>query len=222
MPQKIIILCDFDGTITFQDSLLPIYEGFASCGTHFAELWDLGEVGTREEMIGTFKCIHASREEMEPALDQLTIDQDLHKVMAYCQDLDLEFAILSDGLEWYVRYILGRYGFSDVTTYANQIEFLADGTFHFEFPWFNPVNPKRGLYKPDIVEKYHQAGYHTIFIGNGGSDQDAVWKAERIYAKNPLFDYCQKNDIAAQHFETFAELLKLWQKNPPHMDWRGS
>ncbi len=221
MKQKIIVLCDFDGTITHADVLEPIYSRFASCGTYFAELWHLGEIGTREEMIETFNCIHADRAQLESVLDEITIDEGVHDFLSYCKLLGFEFAIVSDGLEWYIRYILERYAIFDVEVFANQIVFNADGSFQFEFPWFNHSNPKRALHKPAIIEHYHQTGYHTIFIGNGSSDQDAVWEAERIYAKNPLFEYCLKKRIEAQHFESFADLVGKWKNDPPHVCWQG-
>ncbi len=220
MKNKVIVFCDFDGTITDKDALVPIYSRFASCGTHFADLWHIGEIGTREEFIETFNCIHSERAQLESVLDEITIDQGIHDILSYCRKAGLAFSIISDGFEWYIRYILQRYGISNVNIFANQIIFEADGSFRFEFPWFNEINPKRALYKPDIINKYHQAGYHTIFIGNGSSDQDAVWEAERIYAKNPLYEYCLEKKIEAQHFESFDDLVRIWKKNPPHENWQ--
>lgn len=222
MTPKIIVLCDFDGTITNEDALEPIYTRFASCGTYFAKLWHRGQIGTREEMIETFNCIHADRTQLESVLDEITIDEGIHDLLASCKSLGFEFAILSDGLEWYIRHILERFGVFNVIVFANQIIFKIDGSYQFEFPWFNHNNPKRALHKPAIIDQYHQAGYHTIFIGNGSSDQDAVWEAECIYAKNPLFEYCLTKQIKAQHFKSFTDLVENWKNNPPHACWQGS
>ena len=216
MSQKYVVLCDFDGTISDQDSLNPIYRQYATCGTKFAEQWERGEVGTREEMIETFQCIHASRAQMENALDEINLDAGLMDLLAFCNRERLPFVILSDGLEWYIRYLLGKAGVEDVPVYANQIRFLSDGGFAFEFPWFSPENPRRGLHKPAIVKKYQSEGYRTIFIGNGGSDEDAVWKADAVFAKEPLYSYCVIHGIQAKHFESMTELADCWKKNPPH------
>lgn len=222
MTLKIIVLCDFDGTITNEDALEPIYTRFASCGTYFAKLWHLGKIGTREEMVETFNCIHADRSQLESVLDEITIDEGIHDLLLSCKSLGYEFAILSDGLEWYIHHILERYNIFGVKIFANQIVFKNDGSFQFEFPWFNQNNPKRALHKPAIIDQYHQAGYHTIFIGNGSSDQDAVWEAEQIYAKTPLFEYCVAKQIEAHHFESFAELVGTWKNNSPHERWLGN
>lgn len=213
---KDIFLCDFDGTMGFHDTLDPIYLQKASCGMHYSEMWERGEITTQEELRSSFSCIQADKKELEDVLDTLVLDPAVKPFVEMIRGQGSPFIVLSEGLAWYVDYLLNRFKITVDKVYAAQIEFLGPGKFQIEFPWYDPVYPNRGTSKATIIEKYKQLDLRTIFIGNGSSDREAVWKADVVYAKNPLYQYCQEQGIAATHFENFSELLQLFETYPQH------
>lgn len=208
--QPIAVLCDFDGTITIGGVLDLIYKEFAapSCW-ELVERWIRGEITTPQEIRGCFSSMKASREEMEAVIDSVSIDPCFPEFVEFCQKQGYPLAVLSDGLRWYIDYVLKRYSIEGLEIFANEIEFLADG-YQISTPWYDPMTPKRGVSKPRIIENYKSEGYKVVFIGDGLSDIEAVNVADLIYARDQLLDYCKLNNISARSFLDMRDLLTKW------------
>jgi len=208
---RIAVLTDFDGTITIGGVLDLIYSQFAqpSCWK-LVERWIQGEITTPQEIQGCFSSMKATREEMESVLDSVQIDPGFPDFVQFCQQQGYTVAILSDGLRWYINYILNRHEFEGLQVYANEIIFLPDG-YQITTPWYHPRTPKRGVSKPNIIEKYKSEGYRVVFIGDGLSDIEAVSVADRIYARDELLDYCKQQDIPATSFSDMQDLITKWK-----------
>jgi 2-hydroxy-3-keto-5-methylthiopentenyl-1-phosphate phosphatase len=211
--QSIAVLCDFDGTITHCEVMDRIYQNFASgdCD-ELAKLWMRGEISTPQEIQGCFATIHATRKEMEAALDTIPFDTGFPALLDYCRRQGYPLVIVSDGLQWYIEYILNLHGISVLTIYANQIEFKPSG-FEISFPWYNPETPKRGASKPMIIRRYQNSGSRVVFIGDGLSDVEAVQIADKVYAKGRLLEYCRQNQLPVTGFTDMTDLLVNWQSD---------
>ena len=210
-PQKLAVLCDFDGTITPGDTLSILYHRFA--GPECQELekrWSQGEISAPAEMQGCFASMRATRAELESALDPVQIVPGFPEFFRFCQKQGYAFAVLSDGLTWYILYILQRYGISEPAIYANEIEFAPDG-IRIHSPWYRPDTPLRGTSKPAIIQKYQAEGYAVIFIGDGPTDIEAVEVADFVFAKGRLAEYCRKKGISFTAFNNFSDLLQQWK-----------
>jgi 2-hydroxy-3-keto-5-methylthiopentenyl-1-phosphate phosphatase len=210
---SIAVLCDFDGTITHFEVMDKIYQEFASgdCD-ELAKLWRRGEISTPQEIQGCWATIHATRQEIEAALDTIPFDTGFPAVLDYCRRQGYPLAILSDGLQWYIEYILNRHSITGLTVYANQIEFKPSG-FELSFPWYNLETPRRGVSKPMIIQRYQNSGSRVVFIGDGLSDVEAVQIADKVYAKGRLLDYCYQNNLPVTGFADMTDLLTKWQSD---------
>lgn len=209
--QRISVLCDFDGTITKGGVLDLLYKTFAdSCCWELVERWIRGELTTPEEMRGCFASMKASREEMEAVLRKVQIDPDFPELVRFCAQRDYPLAILSDGLRWYIEYILSLHGFGGLPIYANEIQFSPDG-IRITTPWFSPQTPRRGVSKPSIIQSYKEKGFKVIFIGDGLSDLEAVGAADQLYARDELLAYCREKGIPATGFSSMGELMEMWE-----------
>ena len=167
---SVAVLCDFDGTITTGEVLDILYRQFAGADCReLVQLWLRGEISTPQEVQGCFATMTATRSEMEVALNIVQVDPAFRAFVDFCRGRHYRFAVLSDGLQWYIQYILGRHGISALTIYANQIEFLPDG-IRISFPWYSPETPLRGTSKPAIIRRYQKEGSQVVFIGEGPSD----------------------------------------------------
>lgn len=206
-----VVLCDFDGTICTANTMDFLYRKFAACGMKFAERWERGEISTAEEMRATFATIDASREEMERALSTLEIDEVFPHFLTFCRQRGYDVAVVSDGLEWYIEFILGRHGISDLPIYANCIHF-ENGDFRFDFPWFHEDTPLRGVSKPRIVTTFKRQGKNVIYIGDGISDADAIHEADLVYARGWLAEHCTELGLEAVIFDRFDELIRKWRE----------
>ena len=207
---RFAFLCDFDGTVCPTQMMDFLYQRFAACGMEFAERWGRGEISTQEEIVSTFATVSVSREEMEAALDTIEIDPHFPVFLEFCRNHETSFAIVSDGLEWYIDYILSRHDIHGVDIYANQIHFQHGG-FHFEFPWYDDETPMRGVSKPMIVRRYQDRGAKVVYAGDGMSDFEVIGVADHIFARRKLARYAREQGVDFTEFNDFGDLLDEWQ-----------
>jgi 2-hydroxy-3-keto-5-methylthiopentenyl-1-phosphate phosphatase len=115
-----------------------LYQTFAASSCwDLVQGWIRGEVTTPQEIQGCFSTMKASREEMEAVLDTVQIDPAFPKLVEYCGHREYPLAILSDGLRWYIEYVLKHHGINDLPIFANEIDFLPDG-YRIITPWYHP------------------------------------------------------------------------------------
>lgn len=212
LQPEVMVLCDFDGTITRQGTLDILYRNFAGCGFEYADAWSRGEISTPQELQLTFATVTATREEMEARLSQDTVfDPGIYDLLNFCRRRGFGFGIVSDGLDWVIHFLLEQHGIRDVEIYTNHVVFTPQG-IRFEFPYASPDFPTRGTAKPVIIRRKQQEGKKVVFVGDGMSDTDAVWAADVIYAKDALARYCQENGLRAHLFNNLDEIVAHWQE----------
>jgi len=209
-PRK-VVLCDFDGTLTPFVIIDHLYETFAECGLEYAERWERGEISTMEEMESTFATVTASREEMERELAKVDLVPGSSEFISMCQKREYSFAVVSDGLEWYIEYILRQHGITGIRIVASQIHFEPGG-FRFSYPWYDSQIPLRATSKPTIIRRHQERGSKVAFVGDGTSDFEVVGVADLIYARRKLAEYCQSKGVPAIEFTDFFDLLAKWQE----------
>jgi len=114
-----------------------------------------------------------------------------------------QLTIVSAGIETLIRHVLAQLGLHDLPVIANDVEFDPNG-WRFKFiddsPW--------GLYKERYVQAARARGAHTIYIGDGISDYQAIHAAERRFAKRgrSLERYLEQHALAFTPFARFAEI----------------
>jgi 2,3-diketo-5-methylthio-1-phosphopentane phosphatase len=205
---KIAVLLDFDGTITTINVLDSLYEKFAgpSFRTHM-ERWQRSEISTMEEIEQVFKIVKATRQEMETFLLTVQLDPGFISLLFFCRERGYPFAIVSDGLRWYIDYVLDIYSVCVSAVYASEIEFV-DGGFRFDYPWFDPAYPMRSTAKPVIVKDYQRRGYKVVFVGDGLSDVEAAGVADIVYAKDILLQEMRARGISVKEFQDLHDIYK--------------
>ena len=202
------LLTDFDGTVTTINVLDSLYEQFAgpSYPIHM-ERWNRGEISTMEEIEKVFSTVKASRQGMEAFLRTVNIDPGFKPLLGYCREKTYPFAIVSDGLRWYIDYVLNAHGIERTNVYAGDIFFEEEG-FRFEYPWFDPAFPLRSTAKPVIVKEYQRRGHRVIFVGDGLSDVEAAEIADVVYAKDVLLEISRERGIEAREFEDLFDVYQ--------------
>ena len=209
--RQVAVLSDFDGTISPRNVIRSIYEEFASGPWRLTlHRWNRGEIGTRHAMPSIFATMDASRDAMEEYLTTVSLDPAFPVLLDFCSRRGFVFAILSDGLTWYIELLLKQSGVRDVAVYANDIQFESAG-YTFLFPWFQTDNPLRGTSKSAIARAYQEAGYRVVFIGDGLADTDAAEVADVVYARDVLLAYCRERRLPAMEFSSLADVLAAWK-----------
>jgi len=208
--RDIAVLCDFDGTITTTETLGFLFSEFAESRFEYARQWARGEIDMRDEFRLTFKTVKANKKEMEEALNEIEIDPGFPEFLEFGREKGYTFAIISDGLEWYIEYLLNRYNIHDIPIFANQIFFEPDG-FRFEFPWFDEETHRRGVCKPKIARAYRKHSKKLVFVGDGRSDIDIIHEADIVFSHGWLAGYCFAKGLGKDEFFDWYDLEDKWQ-----------
>ncbi len=197
------IYCDFDGTITKNDSVNRFFEMYASKNWIDSEkLWIEGKISSRENAIiqvGLLKNV--SQQQLDDYINSIEIDDYFLDFVDYIISNNIKLTILSDGFDLFINKVLERYDL-DIPFYANKLIY-DNGKFSIEFPHYNQnCDKKAGMCKCQKVKENS-----FCYIGDGTSDLCIATKADLLFASKNLHKYCKKNSINHIHFSSFRNII---------------
>lgn len=196
------IYCDFDGTITKDDSVNCFFELYAPNWMESEKLWVEGKISSRENAIiqvGLLKGV--SQQQLDDYINSIEIDDYFLEFVDYVKSKNIKLTILSDGFGLFIQKILERYNL-DIPYYANNLTYK-NGEFSIDFPYYNEnCDKKAGMCK---CQKVKEKSF--CYIGDGVSDLCIAGKADFLFASKNLHKYCNENNIKHSHFTSFLNII---------------
>lgn len=235
-----IILCDFDGTITTQDTLVKLLDTFAEKDWHFIEKKVRSEgFGNRIALRQEFALCNpkkATKERIVRALNEhIEIDPYFKPFLEFCEREGYEFLIVSGGFSLCIETILKKYNLGNIPYYANNLLFprpnatgsnARRGTasageknkLAIGYPHSADDCKDCGNCKTMHLRKYMSMGYYIIYIGDSTTDRCPARYADLVFAKGNLSEYCLKEKINHIVYETFADIQSYLSENIPAIE----
>ena len=206
-----IIVADFDGTVACRDVGYNFFRHF-SCGKNneLLPFWKSGEMTTRECLQREAQLVTVNHHEIYPFLDTFELDPGFGHVVTLCQEQNIPLSIASDGLDFYITYLLKRFNFEHIPAVSNKAVFNGD-TLKIEFPYDNRECDSCGSCKAERIEDLRQAHgreCNVVFIGDGYSDTCAVRAADIVFAKKDLKEFCDHNELEYHNYENFFDVAR--------------
>jgi 2-hydroxy-3-keto-5-methylthiopentenyl-1-phosphate phosphatase len=210
--------CDFDGTITKEDVIDRILEEFAAPQWRDIEQsWAKGEIGSRECLAMQTRLIKAHECDLLGFVEEIEIDETFIDFVRYCQDESSDLIIISDGIDLFINSILTRYGLSDMRVYANSLGHNSNG-YEMAFSYFREdCRSRSGICKCRIMEELSSPEGINILIGDGRSDFCVAAKADLIFAKSSLSEFCTREKIPYIEHKEFED-IREWLINQKRRD----
>lgn len=201
------IFCDFDGTISIKDTTDEILTCFASAEWEIIEQeWKRGDIGSAECMRRQIALIHATKPELDAQLDSQSIDPTFPAFVRYCESLGAPITVISDGVDYFIRRILGRYELGYLPIIANQLRITSDHSYALSCPYTNPAcSFASGVCKCTQLDSHAD---FRVFVGDGRSDFCAAQSADLLFAKSTLATHCEQKDIPYIPYENFADVQR--------------
>ena len=200
------VFCDFDGTITTRDATDFVLERLAE--PEWLEIeakWQKGLIGSAECMRAQVALINATRQELNQTLDEVQIDEGFFEFAALCQRTNTPITIISDGVDYFIRYILTRYKLGRIPVVANRLTITPDNSYQLDSPWSSDkCRSGAGVCKCSFVG---EEKLQRIYVGDGRSDFCVSSKPEIVFAKGKLITYCKKNDISYIPYQNFHDVI---------------
>ncbi len=207
------ILCDFDGTISVEDVIDSLLDRFGRPGWEVLERdWRAGRIGSRECMVGQVDLLQMTRAELDAHLGELWIDHAFPGFVALTRELNVPLRIVSDGLDYAIQQILGRYGLADLPLAANHLApAVPPKLWQLSSP-FQAAGCSSGTCKCACVAQAQESGDKTLLIGDGASDFCAADRADFVFAKHRLVEHCRAAGIPYMPITGFEDALELLPK----------
>jgi len=222
---KHAVFCDFDGTITRRDVGYNMFRHFSKgANAELVEPWKTGQISTRECLRLEAAMVKASEAEVYAYLDTFELNRGFDAFASACRETDLDLIVISDGLDFYIEYILKRYDLGWIPVVTNQGRFGPDGLV-VSFPHQNTSCQRCGSCKGERIGEYRERAGEPVriaFIGDGYSDLCALEAADLIMAKKDLEEHCRHN-IGHTPYDDFDDVVRCLQQNGYlNPDWKRS
>ncbi|MHB9028445.1 MAG: MtnX-like HAD-IB family phosphatase [Candidatus Latescibacterota bacterium] len=208
------IFVDFDGTITSRDVGDSIFERFLrpdllARGWHEEMIreWKAGRISSRDCLLRECENTVVTREELDALLDEHTITPGFAQLVSYCAGNDIPLCILSDGLDYYIEFILAKYGLSETPYHANHM-FFTETALGVDFPYVDKGCGRCANCKRWHIESIRRNGEKTVYIGDGYSDRYAIKSVDTVFARDDLAEYCDTRGIEYIPFQHFYDVLR--------------
>lgn len=214
MAAKLLIISDFDGTISSQDSLKELFDRYARPEWRVYEKAIRSNQMTEKEglqlMLDTLNC--SFDEAVSFVLENIQIDQSFKDFVSWCREFEIPLFILSGGFIELIQPILRREGLHDLPIYANSF-------FQSEGRWM--VSSRHSLRlcndqwhckcaSMSRIQSLNQS--KLIYIGDGHTDRCASTKADFIFAKLFLAEHLQQQKIDFSAFKDFKDILSALKR----------
>lgn len=221
---RLKIFCDFDGTITKKDVWVDALGKFISDKNKFSNLcidFEKGKITAREcikrelDLIDNFDI-----NTFDTYIEKQELDEYFMDFIKYCGINQHEIIILSEGLDYYIKYVLDKFGI-DVKYYCNKMIITESNLCNSgkiklscEFPFSDENCKWCGMSKRNILinNTNDYENEVSIFIGDGISDYCVSNYADIVFAKNSLASYCWKNNITYYEYRNFSDIMNKLDK----------
>lgn len=213
MKQNIRLFIDFDGTVTTRDVGDGIFSRFlrkdlVEQGWHeriIAE-WKAGRLSSQVCLLQECENTVVTEDELREELEKYEITPGFVKTAEYCRKMGIPMMILSDGMDYYIKYLLNKYNLCYIPFRSNHMRFNGTSLI-MEFPFMDKGCGRCGNCKRWHMDKARMDGECIVYVGDGYSDRYAIKSADVIFARHDLAEYCRKNDIKYMSFENFFVIL---------------
>jgi 2,3-diketo-5-methylthio-1-phosphopentane phosphatase len=205
--QKVVVLCDFDGTVAQADVGDLLFRRFGGVMARDAAIsWERGEISSRECLEQQVAASHCTPDDLRSFAHTCRLDPYFRDFHDFARRRGIEVVVLSDGLDFYIERMLARNGCGSVEFYANHLRIEAR-TLRVEFPWYNRRDcTECGCCKTHHLYRYRHQGYFIVYVGNGLSDRCPSENADLVFAKGELLAHCRAKQIQCIEFRNFRDV----------------
>ncbi|NPC94688.1 MtnX-like HAD-IB family phosphatase [Bacillus sp. WMMC1349] len=204
--KKWAFVSDFDGTISKQDFYWMVIDKYFPEGRELFKKWKTGELKDIEFLSAVFASINQSEEKIVEDIHSIPIDEYVPEFIKHVQENGGDFYVLSAGTDYYIHYILKKYGIKDVEVYSNK-GFFQEDNVHMtidENHWH--YSERYGIDKSKVIQKLKQ-DYETIyFAGDSEPDSHPAKYADMTFAKDALQDLLRERNVPFVAVESFVEI----------------
>ena len=204
---KTLVQCDFDGTVTEEDTSFFLLDTFAQ-GDWRALLRNYKEhkISVGEFNTQAFAMVRADKPTLLEALKgKVKVRAGFHELVNYCQRRGFRLVIVSNGLDFYIEATLNDFGLKNIEVHAAQASFHPEG---MKVQYMGPDDKRlEDSVKEAYTKSFLKLGYRVIYVGNGDSDFAPAKYAHHVFATGELLAYFRGNELNYKPFNNFIDVV---------------
>ena len=205
------ILSDFDGTISKYDVIHSFISTFGKGNwKEIEQSWCRGEITSKECFDIQFERLNGMDEKtFHDFINTVEIDLSFIEFYKIAHSENKEIILVSDGLDVFIESIFNRFNIN-IPIFSNKLNIKnVNGKLYFkiDYPHIkHDCEVGLGCCKCAASKLY---GDNFLYIGDGLSDRCIAKKAQTLFAKKHLEDYCKRENIKYHHFDTFNDIMNV-------------
>jgi len=210
--ERLLVVCDFDGTICRVDMGNEILDQFAGDWEAIDRAYAAGEIGSRAAYRRIAPLFRANRPQLlDFILQHERLDPFFPEFLSFCRGRKIDLKIVSDGLDFYIEAVLRKYDL-DVEFYSNRLIFQEDDRIEFDFSPESEKCGRCGTCKRSLLDRFRPDHDRIIYVGDGHSDICAARMADQIFAKDILYEKCMDNGTPCIRYDDFGDIRRCLEK----------
>jgi 2,3-diketo-5-methylthio-1-phosphopentane phosphatase len=200
----VLIVVDFDGTITERDTLVDIVQEQApEVFDQVEEDLQAGRITLRECIAREFEAVRGPHDEIvSRAVSRVRLRAGFPELVSSAQRAGHRVVVVSSGFESIIRPVLEREGVPPVDVVAHDVRFAPGGST-VEFRHGEVCTVCDQECKRSVVDGLRGEGA-VVYVGDGYSDRCAALAADRVFARRELAEYLDADGVEYERFEDFV------------------
>jgi len=203
-----LVQCDFDGTITEEDTSFFLLDAFAR-GDWRRLLREYREhkISVVELNTKAFGMVKADKSTLlETLKGRIKVRDGFGELVEYCLKKGFRLVIVSNGLDFYIRATLKDLGLENIEVRAAQACFRPQG---MDVRYVGPDGKTlKDGFKEAYIKSFLKLGYSVVYVGNGDSDAAPAKYAHHVFATGELLAYCRENNLNCKPLEKFIDVVR--------------
>ena len=207
-PAKILVQCDFDGTVTVEDASFIMLDAFA--GAEWRKInaeYEAGRITVGRFNSEAFSLVKATRKSLLSSIEgKVHVRAGFEDFAAYRRGNGLRLVIVSNGLDFYIEEILRGIGLLDLEFHASRTEFE---DLRVNVTYVGPDGTELDdSFKEAYVKRFHDDGFRVVYVGNGSSDFKPARESDYVFATGTLLKVCRKASLGCSPFDDFRDVVR--------------
>ncbi len=211
------IFCDFDGTLTSQDTLDLLLQRFAPPAWRKLDAAMLsGQITERAGLKAEMALITAPDEVLLSVLRaEIRPAEGIQDLAGLAKERGWTLSVVSGGLIKFAGALLREWGYGDLPLYANDHRRNSRGGIEVLEASAPRLQENCNHCKSYHLQEALKHGATVIYIGDGLTDYCPAQLAHRRYAKGHLLTHLRRQGMACIPFENLRQVAGDLKDHPP-------
>ena len=219
MSRKLVLFCDFDGTITEKDNIVSIVRKFAQPEHEALRESLIEQILTQKITIQSgvgqlFQLIPSSKRQeiVTYILGEAKIRPGFAEFVRFCREEGIEWLITSGGIDFFLEPLLAPFDLAGVPLFCNGSDFSGE---RIRITWPHHCDDQChngcGMCKTTIIRRYDPAEYYRVIIGDSITDLAGAKICDYVIARSLLAEKAAELRLKHRTFATFHDVIDILQ-----------